>query len=151
MLNFNYLEVYGFGSLIGPTKFEFGNNGLTLVKGLNGAGKTTIFSALTWVAYGQQLKDKSKPTTWEHVQPTDYKGVKGELNFNNGKHDIIIIRCENYKGKVEGSKGGKRLILKVDGEVQQQYGDKISTQAAINKLLGMSFDLFVNSIVFGQK
>lgn len=151
MLNFNYLEIYGFGSLIGPIKFEFGNNGLTLVKGLNGAGKTTIFSALTWVAYGQQLKDKSKPTTWDHVQPKDYKGVKGELNFSNGKHDVTIIRCENYKDKVEGSKGGKRLILKVDGQVQQQYGDKITTQSAINKLLGMSFDLFVNSIVFGQK
>lgn len=150
MLNFRELEIEGFGSIVDRVIIKFSDHGLTLIKGKNGAGKTTIFSALSWVNYGKTLKEKSDVTTWEHIRPSTYKGVKVTTRFTSGKIDVCITRCEGYSGKVEGSKGGNRLILHINGVLFPSKDKKI-IQAEIDRLIGMSFDLFINSIIFGQK
>lgn len=151
MLNFKSLYIEGFGSLLGPFTFDMEGHGITIIRGKNGAGKTSKLSALSWCCYGKTLKDKSSVEPWDHIQNKNYQGTKVQVNLLKGDDEIEIIRCNNYKGKVEGSKGGNRIILKLNGDVQKQYRNKGDTQKAIVDILGLSFELFRNSILFGQK
>lgn len=55
MIEFKKIIIEGFCS-IGTLELPLNNNGITIIKGANGLGKTTIFSALVWVLYGKTLK-----------------------------------------------------------------------------------------------
>ena len=46
---FKTLYIKNFRSYYGDNKFDFRNNGLTLIVGGNGDGKTTFFEALQWL------------------------------------------------------------------------------------------------------
>ena len=46
---FKTLYIKNFRSYYGDNKFDFCNNGLTLIVGGNGDGKTTFFEALQWL------------------------------------------------------------------------------------------------------
>ena len=61
--------------------------------------------------------------------------------------DGIEYRVTRYKGY---TKMKNALILEEDGE-EPENDDKISTQKRIEEILGYSYDLFKNSIIFGQK
>ena len=151
MIKFKYIDIEGFGSIIAPLKFKLNRKGLNIIKGSNGIGKTTIFSALAWVIYGKTLKDKSNIEPWLHIRPKNFSGTKCEIQFYKNGVKIQIIRCLKYKPKVEDSRGGNRVILIVDGEIQHQHRDKKDIQKAIENIMGFSFDLFKSSIIFGQK
>ena len=60
MIEFKKIIIEGFCS-IGTLELPLNNNGITIIKGANGLGKTTIFSALVWVLYGKTLKGISVP------------------------------------------------------------------------------------------
>ena len=149
MLKFNSIKGQGFGSLIKPFVFKFSNPGLKIIKGENGSGKTTSISLMCWALYGQTLKGKN-PETWKHVRPKKWKGTLGEVNFNTDNGEFTVIRCKKWKGEVDGARGDDGLYLFKNGKNISKH-DKRSTQAAIIEELGMSFDLFKNSIMFGQK
>jgi DNA repair exonuclease SbcCD ATPase subunit len=151
MLNFKSIYIEGFGSLLGPFTFEIDDHGITIIKGKNGSGKTSILSALSWCCYGKTLKEKSNIEPWEHIKNEEYKGTLVKVVVETDNHILELTRCNSYQNKIYGSKGGNRVILNLDGEVQKQYRNKGDTQEAITKLLGLSFDLFRNSILFGQK
>ena len=121
-----------------------------LIKAPNGKGKSTILSALVWAIYGKNLKGVSEVTTWEKVRPKDYQGVMVEVFFQKGEHIYKIIRCQKCNIVLEdGAKGKDRLILMKDNEVVNVKG-KNKLQDAINAELGLSYTLFMNSIMFGQ-
>jgi DNA repair exonuclease SbcCD ATPase subunit len=121
-----------------------------LIKAPNGKGKSTILSALVWAIYGKNLKGVSEVTTWEKVRPKDYQGVMVEVFFQKGEHIYKIIRCQKCNIILEdGAKGKDRLILMKDNEVVNVKG-KNKLQDAINAELGLSYTLFMNSIMFGQ-
>ena len=149
MIKFRYVEITGYGSIVGSLRYDF-LPGLNIIKADNGFGKTTIFNAWFWGLTGETLKPKSTVNTWSHLQPSDYMGTKVVNHLTNAKDKYTIIRCSNYLGKVEGAKGGNRVIVLKNGKIEPLKGVKI-TQAYINNLLGYSPDLFKNTIVFGQK
>lgn len=149
MIEFNKIKVEGFYSVIEPLTYHFDKPGLTIIKGKNGAGKTSIFSALTWVAYGKTLKDKSDFIPWVDKQGKDFKGTKVEVYFKVGGKKYKVIRCFKYKDKVDGYAGKDRLILYENGEVST-LRDKKAIQARVTEIIGYSFDLFKNAILFGQ-
>ena len=151
MINFKSINIEGFGSFVQPTEFKLNRNGLTIIRGRVGAGKTTIPSALCWCGFGTGLKNKSSIETWEELRTPEYQGTKVELNFTKGNKEYTIIRCLNYKGKIEKVKGGNNLFIKVDGSLLHNERNKNDKQDFINELLGYSFSLFTNSIVFGQR
>ena len=69
--------------------------------------------------------------------------------WNNNSEVHQVIRCSDYKGKVEGSKGGNRLVYLIEG-VEVKNKKKLEIQALIEENLGLSYALFKNSIMFGQ-
>ena len=149
MLTFTTMNVVGFCS-IENLHIPLNPNCTILIKAPNGKGKSTILSALVWAIYGKNLKGVSEVTTWEKVRPKDYQGVMVEVFFQKGEHIYKIIRCQKCNIVLEdGAKGKDRLILMKDNEVVNVKG-KNKLQDAINAELGLSYSLFMNSIMFGQ-
>lgn len=149
MLTFTTMNVVGFCS-IENLHIPLNPSCTILIKAPNGKGKSTILSALVWAIYGKNLKGVSEVTTWEKVRPKDYQGVMVEVFFQKGEHIYKIIRCQKCNIVLEdGAKGKDRLIFMKDNEVVNVKG-KNKLQDAINAELGLSYTLFMNSIMFGQ-
>lgn len=148
MIQFRNIIIEGFCS-IPYLELNLGSKGITVIRGATGEGKTTILSALVWGAYGKNLKGKSDVNTWEKYRPKNYNGTKVEIYFGKDGKTHKITRCLKYKGEVNGAKGKDRLIYEIDAvEVSEKNRGEI--QALINADLGMSYSLFMNSILFGQ-
>lgn len=148
MIQFGNIIIEGFCS-IPYLELNLGSKGITVIRGATGEGKTTILSALVWGAYGKNLKGKSDVNTWEKYRPKNYNGTKVEIYFGKDGKIHKITRCLKYKGEVNGAKGKDRLIYEIDA-VEVSKKNKGEIQALINADLGMSYSLFMNSILFGQ-
>jgi DNA repair exonuclease SbcCD ATPase subunit len=130
--------------------YKFDRVGLNTIQGLNGAGKSTIFNALSWVIYKRTLKPNCTIEPWPHVIDSTYKGTKVSFEFTRDDDKYEIIRCLNYKGKVLGKQGKNRLIFLKNGKQYSEKG-KVNIQKEVEKIWGYSFDLFKSAVVFGQK
>jgi DNA repair exonuclease SbcCD ATPase subunit len=148
MIQFGNIIIEGFCS-IPYLELNLGSNGITVIRGATGEGKTTILSALVWGVYGKNLKGKSDVNTWEKYRPKNYNGTKVEIYFGKDGKTHRITRCLKYKGEVNGAKGKDRLIYEIDA-VEVSEKNKGEIQALINADFGMSYSLFMNSILFGQ-
>jgi len=125
---------------------EFDRRDLTLVLGenvdlggddsgaRNGTGKTTIINALSYALYGTALTNIKKDNL---INKTNAKGMLVTIDFE--------VNGESYR--IE--RGRKNNVLKFYiGDVEREskddnsQGDSRETQAEIERLLGMSHDMF---------
>ena len=149
MLTFLSMDAEGFCS-IESLHLLLNTQCTILIKASNGKGKSTILSALVWAIYGKNLKGVSEVNTWKQVRPKDYKGTRVQVYFQKDSHTYKIIRCQKYEEVLDdGAKGKDRLIFIKDGDVIDIKG-KGKIQDAINREIGLSYSLFMNSIMFGQ-
>lgn len=148
MIQFGNIIIEGFCS-IPYLELNLGSRGITIIRGATGEGKTTILSALVWCIYGKNIKGKTDVNTWEKYRQKNYQGTKVEIYFSKNGKTHKITRCLKYKGEVNGAKGKDRLIYEIDA-VEVSDKNKNDIQALIVADLGMSYDLFMNSIMFGQ-
>jgi len=141
------IVIEGFGSIVPRMKYKFDRPGLNLILGENGIGKTTIFNALSWCLYGKLLKGKdSSAEPWPSVLEPSFRGTYVSVELQGYK----IIRTSHYQEKVHGIKNKGGLFIIESGKLRSER-DKRDNQAYINNLIGYSFDLFKNTILFGQK
>lgn len=78
-------------------------------------GKSSFLNAISWCLYGKTLKNIKDVNTLESWRPNDYKGTMVKIFFEKDGSIHQIIRCQEYKGKVEEAKGGNRLLYLIDG------------------------------------
>jgi DNA repair exonuclease SbcCD ATPase subunit len=143
------MDVVGFCS-IETLHLQLNPTCTILIKAPNGKGKSTILSALVWAIYGKNLKGVSDVNTWKEVRPKDYKGTMVQVFFQKDTHTYKIIRCQKYEEVLEdGAKGKDRLVFIKDGDIIDIKG-KGKIQDSINREIGLSYTLFMNSIMFGQ-
>jgi DNA repair exonuclease SbcCD ATPase subunit len=151
MIKFKKLEGEGFGSFISKTSFCLDTIGLKIFRGPVGAGKTSVPSLLYWVLYGITLKKGSTIQTWDHKKSDKFQGTFGKVTFNKDNDQYQIIRCITYKGKVfEKKKGGSGIHIIKNGIYQEIKGKK-DIQQEIQRIVGYSADLFINSVIYGQR
>jgi DNA repair exonuclease SbcCD ATPase subunit len=144
MINLRDLTVKNFMSVGNTTQaIDFDRSDLTLVLGenldmggdgsRNGTGKTTIINALSYALYGQALSNIRKDNL---VNKTNAKHMLISLDFSVGGQNYRIER------------GRKPNVLKfyVNDEHQaaqdEAQGDSRETQEVIERVLGMSHDMF---------
>ena len=144
MIQIRDLTVKNFMSVGAATQaINFDRNDLTLVLGenldlggdgsRNGTGKTTIINALSYALYGQALSNIRKDNL---VNKTNAKGMLVSLDFHINGVDYKIER------------GRKPNVLKfyVNNEHKaaedEAQGDSRETQDAIERIIGMSHDMF---------
>jgi DNA repair exonuclease SbcCD ATPase subunit len=144
MIYFKTLTVKNFMSVGNATQgLNFDRRDLTLVLGenldlggdgsRNGTGKTTIINALSYALYGQALSNIRKDNL---VNKTNSKHMLVSLDFAVGAKEYRIER------------GRKPNVLRFYVNNQEQaatdeaQGDSRETQDAIERVLGMSHDMF---------
>lgn len=144
MINIRNLAVRNFMSVGNATQgIDFDRKDLTLVLGenldlggdgsRNGTGKTTIINALSYALYGQALSNIRKDNL---VNKTNAKHMLVSLDFSAGGKDYKIER------------GRKPNVLRfyINSEQHQatdeSQGDSRETQDEIERVLGMSHDMF---------
>lgn len=148
MLQFENLSIRGFGS-IGEFDINLNQKGITIIKGANGTGKTTWLSALVWCLYGKNLKGVSEVTTWSRYRNSSYQGTLVTVHWKKGGIIYKLTRCQNYQGQVDGAKGANRILFYKDA-LPIDDKRKADIQNSINQSLGLSYDLFMSSMMFGQ-
>lgn len=155
-------EIEGFGSIHDSTEFNLGGttSGITLIKGSNGVGKTTAFSAFCWGLLGKSLKDvtKANVATWVERRTKSFMGTRVMVYFMVGTDYYCVARHVKYKKTTFGLTGGDKLmIFKSTSFVfssQDLLGDEVhkgDMENFICKLIGASSKVFLNSVVFGQR
>ena len=128
---------------------NFNRNDLTLVLGQNldlggddtgarnGTGKTTIINALSYALYGNALTNIRKENL---------------INKTNGKAMMVTIEFEKDGQNYKIERGRKPNVMKFFiGDAEQEItdesqGDSRETQANIERMIGMSHDMFKNVV-----
>ena len=151
MIQFNHITIENLGSFVNQSfKFKLNKPGLNIIKGENGSGKTTLINAIVWVLYGKGIKPQASIEPWEWLRDRDYTGTYVKIDFLKGLDKYVVIRCLNCTKKIDGTKGANRLIV-FKNEKEIPIKGKLEIQKKLIEYIGMSYDLFVSSIVFGQK
>jgi len=143
MIQIKEIEIEGFCSIVEPFSYNFDIPSINLIWGNNGAGKSTIFNALAWVLYGKLIKPKRSITPWKNIQLKGFNGTKVKVKIyieNDGYY--TIVRCKDFKGRndLEFWKGSTNFPGRRKAEIEKE----------IEKVLGISFELFKASVTFGQ-
>ena len=140
------LAVKNFMSVGNATQaVQFDRRDLTLVLGQNldlggddtgarnGTGKTTIINALSYALYGNALTNIKKDNL---------------INKTNGKNMLVTIEFENHgiEYKIERGRKPNTMAFYIGDQEQEitdeSQGDSRETQAAIERMLGMSHEMF---------
>jgi DNA repair exonuclease SbcCD ATPase subunit len=146
MFKIKSLSVKNFMSVGNATQaVQFDRKDLTLVLGQNldlggddtgarnGTGKTTIINALSYALYGSALTNIKKDNL---------------INKTNGKNMLVTIEFEKdgIDYRIERGRKPNTMAFYVGGQEQQitdeSQGDSRETQAEIERMLGMSHDMF---------
>jgi DNA repair exonuclease SbcCD ATPase subunit len=146
MFKIKTLAVKNFMSVGNATQaVQFDRQDLTLVLGQNldlggddtgarnGTGKTTIINALSYALYGSALTNIKKDNL---------------INKTNGKNMLVTIEFEKdgIDYRIERGRKPNTMAFYVGGQEQQitdeSQGDSRETQAEIERMLGMSHDMF---------
>lgn len=137
-LSFGRITIQGFKSFRDKAIFPIsrgpglwfleGRNEKAPRMGPNGAGKSTIWDALTWCLYGRTVKKLGNVD----VRPW---GTKTETRVR------VNVKKDGVQHAITRTLGSK-TILEIDG--------KEAGSDAPAELLGMSFELFTNTVLLGQ-
>lgn len=150
MLKFIKIVIEGFASYEGFNELDLCPNAAVVIKAPNGSGKSTIFSALVWCLYGKTIKGVSEVNTKKKYQTKKYKGTRVCTYFQKDGDVYMVTRCQNYTGNLEdGTKGRDRLQIIKNAEIID-IKSKPKLQEYLISELGLSYQLFMNSIMFGQ-
>ncbi len=159
VVKFEALRIEGFSSIVLDTQIELSGAGITMVKGENGVGKTTMFSALSWCLYAVNLKgvNADKVQSWTHIRTESYRGTRVAVKVKDGAGKVYMIaRHLNFTGVTfeHKQKSGVSIFEHVDSGWQliPEHPQHIKDcNDWIEDLMGMNSQLFLNSVLFGQR
>jgi DNA repair exonuclease SbcCD ATPase subunit len=131
-------------------KLDLTKNGVTLVQGKieggsetlesNGAGKSSIFSAISWALFGKfPHVSGSKVSGDKVVRRGSSGGCYVTATFQAAGQTVCVTRYRLH------ALHGDKLTLRVEDKEETQ-ATNLKTQQVVESLLGISFELFVNLI-----
>lgn len=152
------LTFCAFGPYAGETTIDFtqfGDTGLFLIAGDTGAGKTTIFDAISFALYGEasggKERRKSKSFRSDYAMPDTPTYV--QLTFTHRGHTYEIFRSPEYirpKFSGEGYTTATARAELTDVTAGTTYNGPKEVNARIHELLGLTQDQFTQTVMIAQ-
>lgn len=154
------LVMSAFGSYAKKTVIDFSKikGGLFLITGDTGAGKTTIFDAITYALYGQTSGGKRDGNMMRNQYAKETEDTYVEYTFLYQKKRYVIRRNPEYMrlGKRKNADGtlkavkesSKVELILPDGTVFE--GKKRETDQKIIEIMGMDVEQFTQIAMIAQ-
>ena len=149
------LVMAGFGPYIKPTEIDFDKlgSGVYLICGDTGAGKTTIFDAMTYALYGSTSGSNRSPESMRSKYAANDEKTYVEFTFTIGAKTYTVIRNPSYRraskrgGGETDEKASATLILP-DGT--QKGGISQVNEIITNDIMKISRDEFIQIAMIAQ-
>lgn len=155
-----YIKMQAFGSYLEETvSFADVKQGLFLITGDTGAGKTTIFDAITFALYGKTSGGKRDGKMMRSQYAAEHLMTKVEFCFQYSKEQYIICRTPEQPKYKQDKETGRYVELKTrhsptveltlpDGSV---FPGKIEeTNQKIAEIIGLSVEQFTQVAMLAQ-
>ncbi len=150
------LKITAFGSYAGTVVIpmdKLGTQGLYLITGDTGAGKTTIFDAICFGLYGEASGPNREPGMLRSKYASDDKITEVELVFTHAGKEYTIIRRPEQLRKVKRGEGMTKQAA--EAELHMPDGKVITKNSLVNKkiteeILGVDKDQFSQIVMLAQ-
>lgn len=150
------LTISAFGPYADKTEIDFsklGEGGLYLITGDTGAGKTTIFDAITFALYGRASGEVRDPAMFrsKYAEPSTETFV--ELVFSYQGKNYHVRRSPEYMAPKK--RGTGQTLRKAEAQLiypdeRQPVTKAKDVTAAVEQLLGLSYDQFTQIAMIAQ-
>ena len=156
------LVLSAFGPYVEQTVIDFsalGEEGLFLIAGDTGAGKTTIFDAISFALYGEASggKEKRKSKSFHSDYVSDQTETYVELTFRHRGETWWIRRNLEYQRPAKKKKDGMETTTRQAADAQmrnEDTGEEILRMDDVNRrvreLLGLTQDQFTQTVMIAQ-
>ena len=149
------LTITGFGPYAGAQEINFedlGKSGLYLITGDTGAGKTTIFDAITFALFGEASGENREPGMLRSKYAKAEDPTYVELTFAyDGKEYTVKRNPEYERAKTRGTGTTKQIADAVltypDGHVVTKLKD---VDKAIREIIGLTREQFSQVAMISQ-
>ncbi len=149
------LVMSAFGPYVGKTVLDFGRlgeSGLYLITGDTGAGKTTIFDAITYALYGEASGTNREASMFRSKYASPETPTEVELTFLYGGKEYYIKRNPEYdrpKSRGQGITTEKASVELVypDGRVVTKQRE---VNYAVEEIMGIDRNQFTQIAMIAQ-
>ena len=149
------LTMSAFGPYAGQTVLEMdklGEKGLYLITGDTGAGKTTIFDAITFALYGEASGDNRSPSMFRSKYADEDTPTFVEMEFLYGGKKYKVKRNPEYFRPAKRGEGLKKQAAEAeltlpDGNVVTK---KNEVDKAIRDIVGIDKNQFLQISMIAQ-
>lgn len=149
------LTVSAFGPYAGTVVMDLeplGEQGLYLITGDTGAGKTTIFDAITYALYGEPSGDDRDPSMFRSKYAKPETPTQVELVFSYGGKTYTVRRNPEYERPAK--KGSGTTIQKADAELHLPDGRLITKVREVTReitgIIGLNRSQFSQIAMIAQ-
>ena len=150
------LTMSAFGPFAGETTIDFtklGENGLYLITGDTGAGKTTIFDAIIFALYGEASGDYRESAMFRSKYAKEDTKTFVELTFSYAGKQYFVRRNPEYlrpKGRGEGMTTQKPEAVLEFPDDRQVITKPTEVTKAITDLIGLDRNQFTQIAMIAQ-
>ncbi len=149
------LTMSAFGPYAGRVELELeklGRRGLYLITGDTGAGKTTIFDAITFALYGEPSGENREASMLRSQYAAADTPTFVELAFEYGGK--IYTLCRNPEYQRPAKRGGGITVQKADAQLQLPDGRLVTkpreVNAAVVEIIGLTRSQFAQIAMIAQ-
>ena len=149
------LIMSAFGPYSNKVEIDFdklGENGLYLITGDTGAGKTTIFDAITYALYGRASGENRDASMFRSKYALESTPTSVELNFTYSGKEYYIKRNPEYVRPK--SRGDGFTTQKASVELYLPNGKTIDKPKEVNDtvidILGVDYHQFTQIVMIAQ-
>lgn len=150
------LVISAFGPYGGRTEIDFrrlGGEGLYLITGDTGAGKTTIFDAITFALYGEASGEVRDAGMFRSKYASDKTPTFVELYFSYQGKEYRVIRNPEYqrpKGRGSGYTTQKAEAQLIYPDQRQPVTKTREVTRAVTELIGLDYRQFTQIAMIAQ-
>lgn len=149
------LTMAAFGPYAAVEELDFsrlGTRGLYLITGDTGAGKTTIFDAITFALFGESSGDNREPSMLRSKYAAPDAPTYAELTFDNGGKVYTVRRNPKYERKKD--RGSGTTFQQAGAELTYPDGYTVTrlkeVNDAIRDIIGLTREQFAQIAMISQ-